>query len=479
MASVMHTTAGVTRLLRLVLVPVVLGALTSPAQGRLRVQSRGPRSATAAARIAAAFRKAGVKVGTLNIHVRRGTPLWSTTIRYVAPGRPPMVHVIRARHGRINGAQAAAAARRALASLKGRRRAPRRRPPPGDDIKVEAEEVPKAAAPDRGAQREERAREPAPAPAPAPPPAPASKPPAAATDDSLGFEVDDAPPRPKKPAPPPEKKPEKKEQVATSTPGSDDGVAEYKPEAPARPRRRAGVAKVPRGRVVAYLGAGLGLAWRRFLLDAVSSAVNFESGVFSQISIHGDVFPLQLVTRSFFARLGLRLAYAHSAGLTTETDQGESLSTENSRLWAGLTYLVPRFRNPRLPRFDLRVGVAHTGYDVDDNTQVQDFSVTAFAAGATVTVMFKRYMGIELGGEYRTLLRVRSDFMAPFETGPGALQGFHAAGGVRGRVIGGLGYRAAVSAERFVGDLPALQGENVLQVRDWTVSADVALTFQM
>jgi hypothetical protein len=389
-----------------------------------------------------------------------------------------MFHVIRARRGRITAAQAQVAARKALASLKRRRRRPpRRRPPPGDDIKVEAEEVPRAQPPpeeqeqeQEAAGQEEPAREPPPAQTPAPAPA---KPPATG-DDSLGFEVDDSQPKPKKPAAPP---PKKQQKVAEYKPGSDD-IAEYKPKARS-PRREPRVAKAPRDRMVAYLGAGLGLAWRRFLLDAVSSAVNFESGVYSQISIQGEVFPLQLMTRSLIARLGLRLAYDHSAGLTTETDQGESLSTSNSRLWIGLTYLLPRFRNPRLPRLDLRMGLAHTGYDVDDNSVVQDFSVTAFAAGATVTVMFKRYMGIELGGEYRAMLRVRSDFMTPFETGPGALQGFHAAGGVRGRVIGGLGYRAAVSAERFVGDLPALQGENVLHVRDWTVSADVALTFQM
>lgn len=232
--------------------------------------------------------------------------------------------------------------------------------------------------------------------------------------------------------------------------------------------------------MLAALGAGVGLAWRRFLLDAHSAAMNYESGVFSQLSVQGDLFPLQLLTASPVARLGLRLSYASSAGLSTEQADGQdSLATSISRIWAGLTYLLPRFRDPRLPRVDLRAGVAHTGFSVDDNPLVKDLALTAFAAGATVTVMFKRYLGVELGGEYRVLLRVRSDFMQPFETKPGGLQGFNVAGGLRGRVVGGLGYRAAMSAERMMGDLDALDGAAVLKVRDWTVCADLALTYEL
>jgi len=237
----------------------------------------------------------------------------------------------------------------------------------------------------------------------------------------------------------------------------------------------------PLKRAVVRLGAGVGLAWRRFLLDAEVTAMNFESGLHSQLFVEGEAYPLHLVTSSALAQIGLRVSYTHSAGLSTEQDDvdAESLSTSMGRLWAGLVYRVPRFREPRLPRLDLRVGLVHATFEVAENPNVQDLSLTAFAAGGTMTVLFKPWLGFELGGEYRTLLRARSPFLEPYETKPAGLQGFNVVGGLLGKVVGGLGYRGTVVAERFVGDLPALETDGVLKVRDWYVCGNLALTYEL
>jgi len=472
---------------RWVLPALLMVAIAAPAEARLQVQSRGPRASTAAARFRQALAGAGVQSGTLIVRVRRGRPRWSVSVRYVGPGGRPVTQVFRVRHGRISPGQAGAFARRARATLRGGGsrppgpapappRQPAPKPPtpqptpptpqPTPPTPQPTPPTPQPAAPaPRPTAPAPRPAAPAPRPAPAPQPTPAPAPPASAGDDNLGFEVGG--PAPEKGAPPP--------------------VAEYRPKqrteaAVAGKPRTAG--RMPRNRLFARLSAGVGLAWRRFLLDAETAAMNFESGVFSQLSVQAELFPLELVTASPVARLGLRMGYAHSAGLSTDLpEQKASLSTSIARIWGGLLYRLPRFRDPRLPRFDVRVGFAHTGFEVNEGPEVtidiQDLSLTAFAAGASVAVFFKRYLGVELGGEYRTVLRVRSEFMAPYDTRPGALQGFHVSGALLGRVFGGLGYRGSVSAERFFGNLPALASEAELKVRDWTVCADVALTYEM
>ena len=445
-------------------------ALPSPSLAALRVSQRGPRAGTVAVRFRQAFAAAKVRSGRLGIHVRRGRPAWIVTVRYTPPGGRPVVQVIRARHGRVSYAQALTIARRAAAALRGGGR-----PRPGKPNKPEKPDKPEPDEPDqpaappaptpRPAQPPPAAPQPAPAPQPSPPPASPG-----GGDDDLGFEVGkQAPKRP--------------DDIPVYRPHAERAERAEIERAEVRKRPSARAGRMPRDRAVARLGAGVGMAWRRFLLDAQTAAMNYESGLFSQLSIEGELFPLQLLTASAIARLGVRLSYAQSAGLSTELEDSEadSLSTSIARIWAGLVYLLPRFRDARLPRFDLRAGIAHTGFSVDDNpaATVQDLSLTAFAAGATITVMFKRYLGVELGAEYRVLLRVRSDFMAPYETRPGGLQGFNVTGGLRGRVVGGLGYRATMGAERFVGDLPALDTGAVLKVRDWTVCADLALTYEM
>ena len=442
--------------------------VAAPAAARLRVQQRGPRAATVAVRFRQALAAAGVQSGALVIHVRRGRPRWSISVRYVGPGGRPVTQVFRVRNGRVSPGQASAFARRARATLRGggpRPPAPAPAPKPPTATPPAPQPTPQPAAPQPAPAPQPPAPRPTPAPQP-PAPAPAPpRPPASTGDDNLGFEVGD-------PAP------------ADSTPPP---VAEYRPKQPTeaavagKPRARG---RMPRNRLFARLSAGVGLAWRRFLLDAETAAMNYESGVFSQLSLEAELFPLELVTASPIARLGLRMGYAHSAGLSTDLDQPKaSLSTSISRIWGGLLYRLPRFRDPRLPRFDVRVGFAHTGFEVNEDPEVaitvHDLSLTEFAAGASVAVFFKRYLGVELGGEYRTVLRVRSEFMTPYDTRPGALQGFHVTGALRGRVFGGLGYRGSVSAERFFGNLPALASEAELKVRDWTVCADVALTYEM
>jgi hypothetical protein len=284
-------------------------------------------------------------------------------------------------------------------------------------------------------------------------------------DDTLGFEVATA-----------SRKPKTRKSAAPK-------VRRVRASAEPRVEKKLRWGGWPRKLPVARLGAGMGLAWRRFLLDATSAAMNFESGVFSQVAVVGEVYPLPLVTSSRYALLGVRLEYAHSAGLDADPDpdgdSGERLATTINRFWGGLTYMVPRFRNQRLPRLDLRVGLAHMGFGVPDNPTVQDVSFTTFAAGATMVVLFKPYLGMELGGEYRMMLRARSDFINPYQASPGGLQGFNVVGGLQGKVLAGLGYRVSITGERLVGDLPALDSDASLKVRDWYVCAAMALTYEM
>lgn len=464
--------------LGLVLLAMAL-CLGPPAEAAVRVKSRGPRSATAARTLKGALAKAGVRHAVVQIRVRRGRP-WTISVRVFRPGggRPVLSRVVPCRRGRLSWGVALGLARRAARALKGgKARQPKRREPP---IKVE----------DPGVEDQ-----PPPEPAPAQPPEePTDQPP-----------PEEPPPETKAPdQPPPPETVEQEQPAAQPAPAStdDENLGFEVSKKPARPRadedKEPGVKikkrRKRRGRrrdlerVVVRVGAGFGMAWRRFMLDTqveTGPAVKYTTGLYSQLFVHGEAYPLHLLTRTkALGNLGIRLGYAHSAGLDTELydSKGEkqSLPTSIDRFWGGLNYLLPRFSNPRLPRFELRVGLAHMGFDVDDNPMVDDLSFTSLAAGGQMVIpVWRRWIEVEIDAEYRMLLRSRSIAMRSYLTKTAGLQGFAAVAGLMGKVIGDLGYRAGVTVERFIGDLPSLDGGFDLLVRDWYVSADLALTYEM
>jgi hypothetical protein len=371
-------------------------------------------------------------------------------------------------------------ARRAAAALKGgRAKQPRRREPPIkvedpglDDQpppKTEPEQPPKETTdqppPEPEAPSEPETPDQPPEETEAEPTRPAEQPAPApqADDENLGFEVS------KKPA----------------KPRSDDGVGE--PVIKIKKRRKRGRGK-DLERVVVRVGAGFGMAWRRFMLDSqveTGPAVKYTTGLYSQLFVHGEAYPLHLLTRTkALGNLGIRMAYAHSAGLDTEIYDSKgvkkSLPTSIDRFWGGLNYLLPRYSNPRMPRFELRLGLAHMGFDVDDNPMVDDLSFTSLAAGGQIVIpIWRRWIEAEVDAEYRMLLRSRSIAMRKYMTKTAGIQGFAAVAGLAGKVVGDLGYRAGVTVERFIGDLPSLDGGFDLLVRDWYISADLALTYEM
>lgn len=269
--------------------------------------------------------------------------------------------------------------------------------------------------------------------------------------------------------------------------GSERGAAtvQQAPEADSGEER---TGASPPGRIVLRVDAGFGLASRRFLLDAVSTAVDYATGLYSQISIHGEVYPLQLLSGSFWARLGVRLGFETSAGLNTDLKldgvNAQSFATSVRRLWGGLTYWLPRFANRHAPTFDLRVGLIYQTFEIDQNPLVQDLSLVNLAAGGLIGFPVRRWLSFGLAGEYRGLLRGRSPGLDAFLIPTAGVQGFSLEGSVQGRLFGGLGYRGAFTFERLTGDLAArpdgpAPADARLYVRDHYYSAEVALAYEL
>jgi hypothetical protein len=456
-------------------IALLLLLIASPAAARVKVVASGPRSATVASMLREALEQAGVQQGTLVVSVRRGRRAWSVSVSYSNGGQPLVRQTLRAPHGHLAPASAHSLAKRISAALSGGAK-PAPKPAP---------EPPPAPAP---APPPEPAKPPEPAPAPPPPPAPA---PPVKTDpdraEDLGFEGSEGA------APAPPKKPKPRPKAA----GQDDlGF-----ETGGRPERERGaeVSKTkrddpPRGRTLLRLDAGFGLANRHFLLDAGSSAIDYTTGFYSQIALHGDFYPLQLLTSSWIARLGVRLGFETSAGLNTDlkdpanTDPkaaAVSYDTSLRRIWAGLTFGLPPFRSPYAPTFDLRVGMLYSAFEIAPNpARVQDLSYTMIVAGATIGLPIRRWIGFDVVGEYRAVMRAWSPSFDAFAMHAAGVQGFALQGAVRGRVFGGLGYRAAFTFERLTGALASkpdggAPADATLAVRDHVYCIDLALTYEL
>jgi hypothetical protein len=235
-------------------------------------------------------------------------------------------------------------------------------------------------------------------------------------------------------------------------------------------------------RVVVRVNAGVGLAHRRFLLDWVAAGVDYETGLYSQVFAHGEVYPLQLLTANPIARLGLRLDYASSAGLSTDAQPGnpqsERLTTTVRRFGAALGFLFPPFRNKAAPRFDLRFGLHHTDFEIEANLKIKDLSLTTMAPGAGITFPFRSYLSFAASAEYRALIRVRNEIVERYAPGTAALQGVWLEAAVQGKIFAGLGYKGSFTYERLAGDLPDPAGGQALIVRDRYMSGDLALSYE-
>ena len=433
----------------------------------LRVTARGPRSATIAARLREALLQAGVRAATVMVSTRRSRPRWHVSIRILRPDSADVVaaQAIAARGGEVPGSALAQVAKRAAAALSapGEKKPPEKKPPEKPPDTPPAEVAP-------GEPEEPQPAPPKPPPAkPAPPPAKPA-PPAKPQDEDLGFDGPSTAPKAKPPA---------------SSAAADDlgfNVAEDKRPA-ARPPVVVRRDEPPPNRLVVRAGVGVGLAMRHFLLDVPGAFTDYETGVYSQLSVEGELYPLQLVTANPIALLGVRLAYAHSAGLNTEIEQSgtpaSSYATSIQRIWGGLIYTLPRFRPRYAPRLWVRTGIAHFGFEVTDNAKVGGLSLTTYAAGGGFALPLWRYIMPEASCEYRILLRGRSSVFDPYRVDPAALQGFTLDAAIRGTVIGGLGYKLSFTYERFRGELAALASADALAVRDQYLAGELALTYEL
>jgi hypothetical protein len=232
---------------------------------------------------------------------------------------------------------------------------------------------------------------------------------------------------------------------------------------------------------VLRVGIGAGLAYRRFWLLLPSSGAEYDLGVYSQVTVQGELYPLQLVTRSPLSRLGLRVTYEFSTGLKTRVGQRDGLALDSgqSRIWGGLVFQLPRFSHPRLPCFEVHLGAAHHVFEVSDDPVAEGLSLTSLAVGGAVALPLWSFLVPEARAEYRVPLRAASRTLGRYDAGPASLVGYAVAGGLRGRVWAGVGYRASFVYERFGGDLPALAGGSPLTLRDAYLGGDLALTYEL
>ena len=187
----------------------------------------------------------------------------------------------------------------------------------------------------------------------------------------------------------------------------------------------------------------MGLAYRRFLLGNANWAMDYDTGLYSVFNASGEIYPLELLTSSALARLGLRLGYESSAGLNTEVVQpaGPDLGFDTSitRITLGLTYRLPTFSHPLMPRITIHAGLLFYDFSVDENPRVQDVSLTNLCAGASFRVVVKPYLQFMVSGEYQAVLLGSSPVFEQYEVKTAGVQGFSATGAVLGTLIGDLG----------------------------------------
>jgi hypothetical protein len=452
---------------------LLLGA-GARAEAALQVVTQGPRSGAVGVQLRQAFADAGITRGRVVVQVRRGHPSWSVSVSVYRPGvrQPALVVGLRARAGHVASEALARIAKRAAPLLARGRGEPAPKPePPKPDAPP-----PDAPPPEPQPEPEPEAKpEPPPAPkAPTPKVEPPSKP--AGTEKEIDFDTDDEPAaRRSKPA-------ARKPARARPEPDADDEKPARRRDAPVVRVERVADPVTPIDRVVARINAGVGLAHRRFVLDWVAAGVDYETGVYSQLFVQGEVYPFQLLTANPIARLGVRLGYETSAGLSTEEQPGNpltaSLTTTVRRFWAGLSFLFPPFRNKVAPRFDLRFGLHHTDFEIDANAKVQDLSLTTLAPGGGLTWPFRSFLNLALSAEYRALIRARNDVVERYAPGTAALQGVWLEAAVLGKIFAGLGYRVSFCYERLAGDVADPAGGEALIVRDRYLAGDLALSYE-
>ena len=234
------------------------------------------------------------------------------------------------------------------------------------------------------------------------------------------------------------------------------------------------------------VNVGLALAWKEHYFLTTTEATRYSSGAHSQFIMGANVYPFRLTHVSALHWLGLRLRFAHSAGLSTLVTDPQAagsvreVGTDISCYWGGFVGRIPRWHGRHAPQLSIFFGIAINDFSVLEQTDITDFMVTELAAGGAVFLPIHRLLRLRVSGEYRALAGASSAALVQHRVSVGSAHGFHIDADVTGRIIHGLGYGVIFTYERLRGSLAPLgASESPLDLGDSLLTIGAMLTYEI
>jgi hypothetical protein len=218
-------------------------------------------------------------------------------------------------------------------------------------------------------------------------------------------------PQPEPPKPEPEKVPEYKpdpEPVAKSKGkkkrGEDGEEGEGDDEGGGTVRRGYSSGRTYGGLFDASVA--IGMSMRAVQMDG---ADKYTGGMYPEIIIRADLYPLVLATKSFARNFGLGLSYANHLSISTKDKDGTAVDSSSREFLLQLQYHWVFLDRDTSPEVTIFAGFGMRDFNLGKNSILQSFNPKFLRFGFEGFVPFAtRYIGFAAGFDGRALLAVGS-----------------------------------------------------------------------
>jgi len=212
------------------------------------------------------------------------------------------------------------------------------------------------------------------------------------------------------------------------------------------------------------LSVGMGLAFRRYVLEGTDANVEpdkYEGGMYPEFTIRADIYPMAPFVRGLASGVGVGVTYTRHLSITTKPKDtpDESVDTTSQELLADLKWRWVILDSPTSPSVIVGAGFGMRDFTLAQNTILTSFNYQFLRFGLDgVVPLFTPLVAVTVGFDVRPLLTVGEEAVSAFGSKTGGL-GFSVRGGLSGIYrlgTGGVIYFVNFEYLRFTTDFEGL-----------------------
>lgn len=204
-----------------------------------------------------------------------------------------------------------------------------------------------------------------------------------------------------------------------------------------------------RGSAGAYAGlfdlsVGLGVASRSTELvgqDPSTAPNKYEGGMYWELTVRGDIYPMVPFVRGFARNFGLGVGYCRHLSISTKPkDSDESVSTTSTELLLDLRYRWVFSQRPTSPLVSIFAGYGMRDFDLGENDTLRSFNYRFFRVGVEGAVPITTpLVAITAGFDARPLLAAGPETVDSYGDRSGGFA-WSVRGGLSGKLDFGVFY---------------------------------------